>query len=352
MVTVLVINNEKLYKMNLFYETLIQLLTVRTFKIPLIILSRRGNTIYRNKYVKHLYDNASSKLSIESFVERYLKEFILFQKRQFPISFSFSLGGENFRVIYSKVKFPRLMIALIHYEGKKDSLFKQEITRNISHELKTPLTSIRGYIETIMGNPLMNVEDRRYFLDRALKNVERLENLIRDLTLLDMASDGSRFLNKKEINLSQIIFNSKKNLEFKAEKHGVKITLKNIPEKIPITGHSLLLEAIFLNLIENGVKYSRPGDTITVEYINNGNTGHTIAVYDTGPGIPEEYHLKVFERFFRIDSGRSRKTGGTGLGLSIVKHAVKFHNGSIHIDKDYTNGTKFILYFPPSEFKG
>ncbi len=334
--------------MNFFYKILVSLLTVKTFKIPVVLLNRRGDTVYRNRYVKNLYQTHNSKLSIEAFIERYLKEFILFQKREFPISFNFSLGGENFRVVYSRVRFPRVIIALIHHEGKKDSLFKQEITRNISHELKTPLTSIRGYIETIMGNPLMDVENRRYFLDRALKNVERLENLIRDLTLLDMASDGSKFLNKKEVNLSQIIFNSKKNLEFKAEKHGVEIILKNIPEEIPIVGHPLLLEAIFLNLIENGVKYSRPGDTITVEYMNNSDTGHTIAVYDTGPGIPEEYHLKVFERFFRLDAGRSRKTGGTGLGLSIVKHAVKFHNGSIHIDKNYNNGTKFVLYFPPS----
>ncbi len=331
--------------MNPIYELFIHLSTVKAFKIPVLMLNKQGEIIYKNRDAKKLIKKNLADHSIEAFITRYIREIILVQKRQFPVSFSFSLGGENFKVVYSQSLFRGIILAIIHTEGKKDSLFKQEITKNISHELKTPLTSIRGYIETIIGNPLMDGENRRYFLERALKNVERLEDLIRDITLLDMASDGARFLKKREVNLSQVIFNSKKNLEFKAEKHGVEIILKNIPEDITIEGHTLLLEAIFLNLIENGVKYSRPGDTITVEYSTKADY-HIIYVYDTGPGIPKEYHEKVFERFFRVDAGRSRKTGGTGLGLSIVKHAIKFHRGTIQIDKNYTMGTKFILTFP------
>ena len=233
-----------------------------------------------------------------------------------------------------------------------DSSYKREITRNISHELKTPLTSIRGYLETIIGNPLMKGEDRRYFLERALVNVERLEELIRDLSLLEMASDAAKYLEKERINLSQTIFNTKKNLEFRAEKNGVSMELKNLPDSLYISGHPRLLEAIFINLLENGIKYSRPGDSVTVEYAGKNGRYHRFLIYDTGPGIPEEFQEKIFERFYRIDSGRSRKTGGTGLGLSIVKHAVAFHEGRISIDKSYTAGLKYILELPAGNLPG
>ena len=322
----------------------------KLYDLSLIVFNSKGKVLYKNRAYSFLKEKLSkNSINLDNILLNYLEEILSMEGMHHSYSYRLELSGINFKFLFASLKFPRIFPVLVTEEEEENTSFKQEITRNISHELKTPLTSIRGYIETIAGNPLMEQELRRHFLDRALKNVERLEELIRDLAILDMASDGSRYLKKKKCNLSQVIFNSVKNLEFRAEQSGIDIEFSGFPEQLPITGDPRLLEAVFLNLIENGIKYSRPGGIVSVKYSGISLGYYEIEVYDTGPGIPAEYHEKIFERFFRIDSGRSRKTGGTGLGLSIVKHAVAFHNGTIGIDKSYTPGTKFKLRLPAED---
>ncbi len=319
---------------------------LKLYNFGLLVFKGNGKILFKNHTYKELAQKASDSFNLDSILKNRLQDIISKDESAGSLPYRLKLAGSNYKFLYTVLRFPKVFPVLVIEEEHKDVRFKQEITRNISHELKTPLTSIRGYVETILGNPLMDQELKRHFLDRSLKNVERLEELIRDLSILDMASDGSRYLKKKQCNLSQIVFNSVKNLEFRAEQSGIEINLAGFPERLMITGDSRLLEAIFINLIENGIKYSRPGNRVHVKYSGLHSGFNTIEIYDTGPGIPAEYHDKIFERFFRIDSGRSRKTGGTGLGLSIVKHAVAFHNGRIEIDKNYNSGTKFLLKFP------
>lgn len=329
---------------------IVRIRILKIYKLSLIIFNSKGRVIYRNSAYRLLNDKLSkASIDLDNILKNHLIEILSLEKRIYPFPYRLTLEGINFKFLFAVIKFPKIFPVLVIDKEKENAKFKQEITRNISHELKTPLTSIRGYIETILGNPLMEQELKRHFLDRALKNVERLEELIRDLAVLDMASDGSRYLKKKKCNLSQIIFNTVKNLEFRAEQAGIDVKLTGFPEELPMIGDPRLLEAVFINLIENGIKYSRPGDSVSVNYLGVYSGYYEIEVYDTGLGIPEEYHDKIFERFFRIDSGRSRKTGGTGLGLSIVKHAIAFHNGTIEIDKSYAPGTKFKLRFPAAD---
>ncbi|GEM_PF-6754264 len=330
------------------------LTALNLFQLGLLTFDRKGRVKYRNRPFRSMTrDNRR----LEIVIRQHLEEIKPLFKKINNIPFRFDMYPYSYRAFFVTMQRFGIYAVLIINDGKVDSSYKREITRNISHELKTPLTSIRGYLETIIGNPLMKSEDRRYFLERALVNVERLEELIRDLSLLEMASDAAKYLEKERINLSQTIFNTKKNLEFRAEKNGVHMELKNLPDSLYISGHPRLLEAIFINLLENGIKYSRPGDSVTVEYAGMEYAGknghyHRFYIYDTGPGIPREFQEKIFERFYRIDSGRSRKTGGTGLGLSIVKHAVAFHEGKISIDKDYTAGLKYILELPAGDLRG
>jgi len=320
---------------------------LKLYDLSLIIFNGKGRVLYKSRAYRLIENRLlEASIGLDNILQERLTEILSAEQKSYPFPYRLVLGGINFKFLVAALRFPKIFPVLVVEEEQYNTRFKQEMTRNISHELKTPLTSIRGYIETILGNPLMEQELRRHFLDRALKNVERLEELIRDLAVLDMASDASRYLKKKKCNLSQIIFNSVKNLEFRAEQSGIDVELSGFPEQLSMTGDLRLLEAVFINLIENGIKYSHPGDSVYIKYIGSSSGVYEIEVYDTGPGIPEEYHDKIFERFFRIDSGRSRKTGGTGLGLSIVKHAVAFHNGTIEIDKNYHSGTKFKLKFP------
>lgn len=201
------------------------------------------------------------------------------------------------------------------------------LTQNISHELKTPVASIRGMLETILMHPDMSNEQRQQFLERAYQQSGRLSNLVEDISTINKLDMQTDFYNRLELDIHTVLQNVLEDLAFRAEQAGATIT-HNVPKHLIILGNYTLLYSIFHNIIDNALHYAdRPEIAIRLTHQDPAHLYFSIS--NNGPGIPAEALPHIFERFYRVDKGRSRKAGGTGLGLSIVKHAVQFHGGSI-----------------------
>ena len=219
---------------------------------------------------------------------------------------------------------------------------RRDFSSNVSHEMKTPLQVISGYAE-LMKNNLVDPGDFQKFAGLIYEEAQAMRSLINDvltLSRLDEAAVGDR---DQVIDLFALAKSVANRLVSFAESEGVEISIQG--DRACIAGTETLAEEMIYNLIENGIRYNHPGGTVTVTVENDG-AGPVVRVADTGVGIPEEMHDKVFERFFRVDKSRSKETGGTGLGLAIVKHAVVYHGGSIEVKSSLGAGTTFILRFP------
>ncbi len=228
-----------------------------------------------------------------------------------------------------------------HTSLEKRKRLKQQITSNISHELKTPVTSIKGYLETLQGNNLEQ-NKRHYFVNKAIAQVERLNDLIGDLAHLNKIEEARDLYAFDAVNVNNIINEVVENLlPSISERH---IVVDNqISTNVVINGSATLLFSVFLNLIENAVKYAGEQILITIKQYYEDDKSYYFSFTDNGPGIPEEHYLRIFERFYRIDDGRSRKSGGTGLGLAIVKNAIQLHSGDISVKNRPEGGLEFLF---------
>ena len=226
-----------------------------------------------------------------------------------------------------------------HQDIVEHAKVRQEFTANVSHELKTPLTAISGYAELI-ENGLTLEEDTLKFAGEIHKSAARLLTLINDiLRLSEFDVSVKDDFEMEEVNLYDIARTCGEMMELKARDHDVVITVQG--EHSFITANKDMMEEIIYNLCDNAIRYNRPGGR--VEVIVNDKTLH---IKDTGIGIPEEYQARVFERFFRVDKSRSRKTGGTGLGLAIVKHIAYIHEAEIEMESQPGIGTEIMIRFP------
>jgi two-component system OmpR family sensor kinase/two-component system phosphate regulon sensor histidine kinase PhoR len=227
-------------------------------------------------------------------------------------------------------------------QPEKRRLLKQQLTSNIAHELKTPLASIRGYIETLMNNPAVSEEKKKYFIERAFAQTERLQLLLNDISLINNIEDAGELFEIKPVNVKRIVADVIENLENRLISKNIKCTL-NIDEDVVVNGNDSLLASVFQNLIENSVNYA--GENIKIEiknYLDDKKFWY-FSYSDTGIGIPEEHLPRIFERFYRVDSGRTREQGGTGLGLSIVKNAIQLHKGKITARNREEGGIEFLF---------
>jgi len=223
---------------------------------------------------------------------------------------------------------------------------KSDFVANASHELKTPLSIIGGYVETLRGEPEPEAEVRRNFLDRILSNVERLGSIIGDITSLNKLEEGGRHYRREPIDLGVLIGAVVESLRPEAERRSVSIHADTGGCDCRMKGVPQLLESIFYNLIDNGIKYNRKGRAVSIFFARH-SASLQVVVSDDGLGFSAEAAQRLFERFFRVDSGRSRKMGGTGLGLAIVKHAVQLHGGSVRAESDGPGrGARFVVDFP------
>lgn len=216
---------------------------------------------------------------------------------------------------------------------------KRQLTQNIAHELKTPVASIQGYLETILDNPHIDEETKKQFLKHSYAQSQRLTSLLQDISTLNRMDDAPEIKENVEVNISEMVEDIRKETALQLEKHHMSFII-NLPENIIVHGNKSLLYSVFRNLTDNAIAYAGNGTTITLDAIEN-NKDWSFAFYDNGIGVANEHLSRIFERFYRVDKGRSRKLGGTGLGLAIVKNAVMIHGGTIQAKNLPTGGLRF-----------
>ncbi len=226
-------------------------------------------------------------------------------------------------------------------EYEKQNKLRREFTANVSHELKTPLTSISGYAE-IMRDGVARPEDIRHFSGIIYDEAQRLITLVMDIIDLSKLEEKEIYQDKKEIDLYALSENVVSRLESIAKKRGINFEIHGTHEKI--TGVEAVIDEIIHNLCDNAIKYNKENGLVMIGIQKvDGIVEYTVT--DTGIGIAKDELDRVFERFYRVDKSHSRKMGGTGLGLSIVKHGVSFHGGEISIMSELNSGTSVKIRF-------
>ncbi len=224
---------------------------------------------------------------------------------------------------------------------EKDKKLKQQMTSNIAHELKTPVSSILGYLETILTT---NVDDdkRRFFIERSYVQTQRLSSLIQDISLLNKIEEAGDLFEIETFRVNEIIRLVIDDLRPKIDDNNIGLTIDIKPE-LEINGNRSVFYSIWRNLVENSVNYAGPNTEILIKNYFEDDNYLYFSFADNGTGVPEQHLTRIFERFYRVDSGRSRSMGGTGLGLAIVKNGVVFHKGEISVKNLKTGGLEFIF---------
>lgn len=227
-------------------------------------------------------------------------------------------------------------------QEEEQARLKRQLTQNIAHELKTPVSSIQGYLETIISNPNIPQENVRVFLERSYAQSNRLTFLLRDISVLTRMDEAPELVEKEQVNLSKIVENILNEVALGLEEKHITVVNK-LPSEVILTGSSSLLYSIFRNLTDNAIAYAGNNIQITINCFREDEKFYYFSFSDTGVGVPEEHLNRLFERFYRVDKGRSRKLGGTGLGLAIVKNAVLFHGGTIFAKNMPKGGLEFVF---------
>jgi two-component system, OmpR family, phosphate regulon sensor histidine kinase PhoR len=221
--------------------------------------------------------------------------------------------------------------------------YRREFLGNVSHELKTPIFNIQGYIMTLLEGGLEDKKINRTYLERAEKSVERMINIVEDLEIITQFESGQLILHKEKFDIVELARDTMAGIQYSAEKNHVKLLFKDLYEKpIYVKADRESIQKVLTNLMINSIKYSKPvgsGETKISFYDMDENI--LVEVSDNGIGVSQEHLPRLFERFYRVDRSRSRDIGGTGLGLSIVKHIIEAHNQTINVRSSPGVGTTF-----------
>jgi two-component system, OmpR family, phosphate regulon sensor histidine kinase PhoR len=228
---------------------------------------------------------------------------------------------------------------------EKRRLIKQQLTSNIAHELKTPVTSMKGYLETMLHANDMPAEKQRHFIERAYLQSERLTELLNDISLLNNIEDAGELFEFKSVNILKIINEVLEINELQLKEKKVECMVE-VEENLNVTANGSLLSSVFQNLVENTLKYAGESVQLIIRHYHSDDKKYYFSFVNTGPKIPEDHIGRIFERFYRIDEGRTRQNGGTGLGLSIVKNAILLHKGEITVRNRPEGGVEFLFSLP------
>lgn len=248
-------------------------------------------------------------------------------------------------VVYEELR--PLLTAMDRRNKEKAAVedMRKEFSANVSHELKTPLTSISGYAE-IMKNGLVRPEDIPNFSERIYKEAKRLITLIEDIIKLSKLDEGSVEIEKEEVDLYELSREIISRLSMQASMKHVHVSLSGEP--VTYVGIRQILDEMIYNICENAIKYNVEGGSVSV-WVGSTLNGPKVQVNDTGIGIPKEHQERIFERFYRVDKSHSKERGGTGLGLSIVKHGALLHNAKVSVESDTGKGTRMEILFETSQ---
>ena len=226
--------------------------------------------------------------------------------------------------------------ALALHEEQEKIRIKKQLTNNINHELKTPVAAIQGYLETLLANPDLDAGKRTDFLEKSAAQTGRLR--ISTITRMD---EASQLIRKESVVLNDLIAETAADMELKPAEQRLRVNV-DFPRRVEVVGSPSLLASVFRNLADNAAAYSG-GRDIFIRLLDNSPEQYTLQFADNGIGVEEEHLPHIFERFYRIDKGRSRKLGGTGLGLAIVKNAVMMHGGTISVRNSERGGLEFTF---------
>ncbi|MGF1669365.1 MAG: sensor histidine kinase [Balneolaceae bacterium] len=255
------------------------------------------------------------------------------------------------KIVKQAVKASRTVEREIQRLNKIEN-YRKEFIGDISHELKTPIFAIQGFVETLLNGALDDDEVNRVFLNKTMRNVNRLIFLTKDLMEISKLETGELKTNLQDIFLWDIVFDVVESLQYKAQKEDVDIHLENFDRNLQVYADRNQIRQVLINLLENGIKYNRPGGHVEISVEEQKNDPYKVIVHvkDTGIGIDFRDITRVTERFFRVDKSRSREKGGTGLGLAIVKHIIEAHGEKLIIDSTPNKGSSFSFTLTKSKY--
>ena len=230
---------------------------------------------------------------------------------------------------------------------KKLELMRKDFVANVSHELKTPITSITGFAETLLSGAKDDKESLDRFLTIIYDESSRLQGLIEDLLTLSRLEADEFKIERTDVDMNQLIEEVLPVVEQRAKQEGITLTA-NVKDDIMLKADSERVKQVIINLMNNAISYTGENGTVNLTVSDEGEKVH-IQVTDDGIGIPEEAVTRIFERFYRVDKARSRNTGGTGLGLAIVKHIVEVHDGNISVESKPDKGSVFHVHLPKND---
>jgi len=219
---------------------------------------------------------------------------------------------------------------------------KRNLTQNISHELRTPVSSILGFMESILENPDLDQKRQRFFIERSFQQAQRLSSLLQDISMLNKIDEAKRLFDKEPCKISDVILDVINDLHLEIEQKNSEV-INKVDSNIQLQGNRSLIYSIFRNLMDNALNYGGENLKIEINCYREDDQFYYFSFSDNGVGVGEEHLSRLFERFYRVDQGRSRKAGGTGLGLAIVKNAILYHKGNISAKNLPTGGLSFIF---------
>ncbi len=259
------------------------------------------------------------------------------------ISILISIIGYIASRLYSRLQQASIDLELEHTlkerEEQEKIRIKRQLTNNINHELKTPICSILGYLDMIINNPNLTHEQIISFSAKSYDQAERLRHLMSDLSTITRIDEAGTMIEREDVDVSKMVEDLVDDVCPQALQQSISV-VNNLPEGVVVYGNNSLIYSIFRNLVDNAIAYSG-GRKVCIELSSSSDDTYNFVVRDNGIGIEEKHLEYIFERFYRVDKGRSRKIGGTGLGLSIVKNAVLFHGGAIEAYAPKKGGTEF-----------
>ena len=243
-------------------------------------------------------------------------------------------------IVFQDEKF-EIYISVVTAQEHENEL-KRQLTQNISHELKTPVSTIMGYMESILENPGMEPERQKFFIERSFQQSQRLTALLQDISILNKLDEKQKIYEKEECNIYFILQEVLNDLHLEIEEKRFTV-VTNVDKNVLILGNSSLVYSIFRNLMDNALSYAGENLKVEINCYREDERFYYFTFSDNGVGVSEEHLNRLFERFYRVDKGRSRKMGGTGLGLAIVKNAVIYLKGTITAKKTPGGGLTFVF---------
>ena len=297
--------------------------------------------------MKKLSEGMKMWMSVMVIFAVYAVIFILFEDYDRKMLAPFDEVSDWHLLLFSLVVMVGLALLLHRYarrmderisreQTEKESRIRRELTQNISHELKTPVASILGYTDTILDNPQMDDQTRQQFIERTHAQAQRLTALLQDLSTLNRMDYATDVLSMERVDISAMMADIVEETALAVASK--RMQLKNcLPQDVSIDGNWSLVYSIFRNLVDNAINYAGEGTTMELSAVDKGNCW-AFTFKDNGVGIAEKHLPHIFERFYRVDKGRSRSMGGTGLGLAIVKNAVLLHGGQITVSNISSGG--------------